>query len=224
MRTIGGIFGRSGYGPLYEHVLKVQDCVELLLPLVRSFTRQEWDEVGRLTEEMHRKESEADKIKNGIRRSLSHSFLHSVERTEMLLTLKAQDNVSDNCEAVAHLLEIRRTHVPDEIAEPLLRVCEQATKVGLVLISIIQKLPVLHEQSYPRAEMQAMAGLIDELHREEHASNQLEHTALKRVFDNEGSLDPVTVVFLMQIIQQLGDIADAAENTVDCIERMIGRR
>jgi len=224
MKTIGGIFGRSAYRPLYEHVLKVQDCIELLLPLVKSFIEKQWDEVARLTQEMHRREAQADKIKNEIRRSLSRSFLHSVERTEMLLTLKAQDNVSDNCEAVARLLEIRHTPVPGDIAEAIMEVGEQITNVGSLLTGIVQKLPGLHEESYPQEEMQATADLIDRLQREEHASNLLEHAALKRVFENEESLDPVTVVFLTRIIEQLGEIADAAENTVDCIERMIGRR
>lgn len=224
MRTIGGIFGRSAYGPLHEHALKVQDCLALLLPVVRSFLERNWDEVTRLTQEIHRRESEADRIKNEIRRSLSHSFLHSVERTEMLLTLKSQDDVSDNCEAVAHLLEIRHTPVHDAIGEALIKVCEQAASVGTVLVSVVEKLPALEEKSYPAEEMRAVTVLIDELHSEEHTCNMLEHDALREVFRNEGSLDPVSVVFLMQIIQQLGEIANAAENTADCIERMIGRR
>ena len=224
MRTIGGIFGRSAYGPLYEHVLKVQDCILLLLPLIKSFIDRKWNDVARLTEQIHQKEAEADKIKNEIRRSLSRSFLHSVERTEMLLTLKAQDDISDNCEAVAQLLEIRNTPVPEEIGAAVLKVCDQATKVVSVLIGILEDLPGLEEKSYPPSEMQAVADQIDQLQREEHVSNVLEHAALREVFNKEEQLDPVSVLFLMQIIQQLGEIADAAENTVDCIERMIGRR
>jgi len=224
VRTIGGIFGRSAYGPLHEHALKVQDCIGLLLPLVKSFLERNWGEVTRLKQEIHQREAEADKIKNEIRRSLSHSFLHSVERTEMLLTLKSQDDVADNCEGVAWLLGIRQTPVLGEIGDATIKVCEQAASVGSVLVSVVEKLPALEERSYPPEQMRAVNALIDELRTEEHTCNILEHDALREVFRNEGSLDPVSVVFLMQIIQRLGGIADAAENTADCIERMIGRR
>jgi len=36
MRTIGGVFGRSPMGPLYEHMLRVMDCLTELKPLMKG--------------------------------------------------------------------------------------------------------------------------------------------------------------------------------------------
>jgi len=224
MRKIGGLFGRSAYGPLYEHALKVQDCLRLLTPLVRAFVECDYEQVGRLAEQIHHSESQADEIKNDIRRKLSHSFLHSVERAEMLFTLKAQDDVSDSCEDVAQLLEIRRTHVPGRVAGQALKLAQQVINVGLVLVEIDGKLPGLEEASFPDEGIREVSDLFDRLRREEHDANLQKQEALRELFRSERELDPVSVMFLMQTMEQMAAIANAAENTADCIERMIGRR
>jgi len=224
MRRIGGIFGRSAYGPLYEHALKVQDCLQLVVPLMRAFISVNYEEIGRLAQQVHERESSADRIKNEIRRKLSHSFLHSVERSEILLTLKAQDDVSDSCEDVAQLLEIRRTHVPERLAGVALELAEQAVEAGFALVEIDHRLPGLEEASFPEEGIRQLNDQLNSLHLKEYEANLIEQKALREVIAAESQLDPVSVMFLVQIVQQLGAIADAAENAADCIERMIGRR
>jgi len=224
MRTIGGIFGRSAYGPLYEHMLKVQDCLSMLLPMMQAFTMGEWKEVRRMAEEIHNREGEADVIKNEIRRSLSLSIFTSVERGEILLTLKAQDDICDGCEEVARLLEIRRTPAPDELDASFIKLTQQVAKVGTLAVDIVRRLQGWEEGSHSVSDVQAVVDMIDQLQHQEHLSSKLEQSALCSIFEHENKTDAVSLIFLMRIVEQLGEISASAENTADCIERMIGKR
>ena len=224
MRAIGGVFGRPAFGALYEHMIKVQDCLTLLHPMMLSFTKQDFEAVQRSAREMHQHENEADKIKNEIRRALSRSIFTAVERTEMLLLLKAQDDVSDNCDEVARLLEIRETPVWVEIAVEFMRLTERVVETGAVLGHMEERLKDLEGTTYPHAEMERLAALADQLQHGEHETAALEQAALRKIFENENRTDPVTLIFLMQIARALGDTASAAENTADVLERMMGMR
>jgi len=223
-RTIGGIFGRSAFGPIFEHMVKVQDCIALLSPLVGAFAEADRGEVRRLADEMHRREGEADRIKNEIRRSLSRSFFTSVERSEMLYLLKAQDDISDSCDEVAKLLEMRDTPLPREMSASFTALARQVAATGAVLAEIVDKLQAFEENPNPRAQIEQVGVLIDRLQADEHEVSLREHDALKDVFREEQRIDPVSVIFLMQIARQLGETIGAVQNTVDVIERMIGRR
>ena len=224
MRPIGGIFGRPAFGALFEHMLKVQDCLSLLEPLMLSFTKLEFNAARRYAYDIHQREGEADAIKNEIRAGLSHSIFTAVERTEMLLLLKAQDDISDNCERVAAFVEIRETAVWPELAVDFIRLAEQVASVGRMLGQVEKKLKDLEGTAYPHGEMEKVAALLDRVQQGEHDTGSLQQALLRRLFENEKRVDPVSVIFLMQIAQQLSKIVGAAENTADVLGRMIGTR
>jgi len=224
MRAIGGIFGRPAFGALYEHMLKVQDCLSLLEPMMLSFTRLEFNAARRYAYEIHQRENEADAIKNEIRAGLSRSIFTAVERTEMLLLLKAQDDVSDDCERVASLVEIRDTAVWPEIAVDFMQLAARVVQVGRLLGQVEEKLKDVEGTAYLHGELEKLSALIDQVQQGEHDTGRLQQTLLSRLFQNETRTDPVSVIFLMQIAQQMSAIVGAAENTSDVLGRMIGMR
>ena len=224
MKAIGGIFGRPVFSAVYEHVLKVQDSLALLRPLMEDFVGGRRDQVQRVAAEIHQKENEADAIKSEIRRGLSHSIFSAVERAEMLFLLKAQDDIVDNCWGVAKLVEIRQTATSPEIARELLQLAENVTQTVETLVGAEYKLAQLEGTTYPRSELDAVTAAIDHIHRQEHEADSLEHSALKTIIQNESRLDPVSCILLMQIARQIGSIANSAQNTADSLERMIGLR
>jgi len=205
-------------------MLKVQDCLSLLEPMLLSFTKLEFNAARRYAYDIHERESDADRIKNEIRAGLSHSIFTAVERTEMLLLLKAQDDISDHCERVAALVEIRETSVWPELAVDFMRLAEQVVSVGRMLGQVEEKLKDFEGTAYPTGEMAKLAALLDRVQQGEHETGLLQQALLRRLFENEKHIDPVSVIFLMQIAQQLSNIVGAAENTADVLGRMIGTR
>ena len=205
-------------------MLKVQDCLSLLEPMMLSFTRLEFNAARRYAYEIHQRENEADAIKNEIRAGLSRSIFTAVERTEMLLLLKAQDDVSDDCERVASLVEIRDTAVWPEIAVDFMQLAARVVQVGRLLGQVEEKLKDVEGTAYLHGELEKLSALIDQVQQGEHDTGRLQQTLLSRLFQNETRTDPVSVIFLMQIAQQMSAIVGAAENTSDVLGRMIGMR
>ena len=112
MGRIGGLFGRSTMGPIAEHLLKCQECVDILEELIDRFVTGK--SVGDLAERINRCESDADLIKNEIRRNMTPSVWSAVERAEVVRLLGKEDDIADGAAAIAQLLKVRKTACPEE--------------------------------------------------------------------------------------------------------------
>jgi len=181
-KTIGGLFGRSAFGPVHELALKVRTCVARLEQLVEALASGEAERVRKVAREMRSLEGEADSIKQEIRASLSSSIFSSVARAEVLLLVKTLDNVADECERLANLLTVRRTSLPGELAGRLrnLRVAVAATveeMVGMTgeLRDAEQKAPDPHRKDRVHEAIDRVAGC-------EHEADLCEGRFLKALF------------------------------------------
>ncbi len=67
MTLLDRLFKKSPFGPIIEHSKKVQECIELIKPVIKAWLREDWDEIERLRYEISRKENEADQLKRTIR-------------------------------------------------------------------------------------------------------------------------------------------------------------
>ncbi len=224
MRKIGGLFGRSPFGPLHEHMAKVHDCVEQIPPLMEAFIAAQWDEVVRLGEEIDRFEAEADEIKHGIRNSISSSIFSSSERGDILSILKTQDSVADRCKDVSVLTAMRRTVVPDFLKPVLAALARQVKSTTDILLEVSHSLCQVFEQSYDQAALAAVMERIDDIHRSEHEADQEEKRFLELMFEREKELDPVSIFLLMKVVGRVGSVADSAENVGDSLRGWIESR
>ena len=101
MTILDMLFKKSPFGPIIEHSKKVQECIELINPVIKAWLREDWDEIERLRYEISRKENEADKLKISIRSGLPKSLFYPVPRGDLLRILSNQDNSVHSC---THLL------------------------------------------------------------------------------------------------------------------------
>jgi predicted phosphate transport protein (TIGR00153 family) len=223
VRTIGGLFGRSAFGPLHEQVLKTLDCTRTVCELVEAHAAGDWEKVAATAARLHELESEADNIKGEIRNSLSASLFSSVERGEVLFLIKHIDHVADLSEETAKFLEVRRTPVPEPLADDYRalgrKVCECADVLGQVMAELVK----MEADPAGRSRTDDVYRMIDRVHQLEHESDMLQQGFLKSLFSMEKDLDPMSVVMLMRISERLAFIADQVENNADVIARMVAK-
>jgi len=226
LRKIGGIFGRSVFGPINEHMSRVADCVEAVRPLLGSWLAREWDALAREAARMHDLENAADRIKHEIRNSLSAGVFSAVERSEVMDIIKAQDDIADNCERLAEILEIRRTVAPtDDIRREYLELAEELIRTGGRLAQIVAKVTELFcGAGGGREELRGLISELEDVHRGEHNCGQIEHSIIGRLFAMEKELDALTVIFLWNLTDRMGSVAGSVENAADALRRMIGQR
>lgn len=222
MRQIGGFLGRSAFGPLAEQMLKARETVEELPGLLRAFAAGQRQVALEVAARIDTLEGQTDDVKDEIRTNLSRSFFSSVERSEVLLLVKLLDSIADDCQRLAKSIAIRDTPFPSLLNKPVEALVAQVIKAVEALTRSVLLLRHSEARSAPRSELARAEETLRQVAYEEYLADQAEHDALKTLFDNEKGQDAVSVIFLMQIIRQIGAVADAAQNSADGFRRLIG--
>lgn len=220
MKTIGGPWGRSVLGPVREHMGKVTDCLDIFSRAIREFVKGNHSCLEKLSREVTEAENAADMIKNGIRDSFSRSIFASGARSDVLVMIHRQDDISDACEDVVKLLTLRKVDVPKELRKLLISL---AHEVRDSVRSLEQAVRILSEaeESEQAAHKKTAGELLDSVTKREWESDRIELEFARQLLGEEQKLDPISVFYLMQLGRTVSSIADCAENSADCLRQML---
>ena len=221
MGLIREVFGASPFGPLLEHTKKTYECVKLIRPLMEAMIKQEYEEVHRLQDAVSKLEYEADQIKHEIRENLPRRYFLPVAREDLDSFLHSQDFVADGVEDFAVILMIRKTRIHPALADKFLEFADQVFSVSTKLMSAAKEMLNLAETSFDGAEARVVLEQITGLGEEEWKADRMQRRLSIRIYELEGELDPVTVLFYEKMLQALSAVANAAENTGDMLRTMI---
>jgi len=221
MSIISKLFGKSPFEPLYQHMLKVKECVDLVRPLMDAFIKGENKEVKEVASKIFKAEHDADMVKKDIRNNLPKSILLPVARGDLLSFLKEQDSIADSAEDLAVLLTMRETAVPEEIKDELSVFVERVLETYEAAMAVSSEIKVLAETSFAGVEAHKVMDLIEELKLKEWEADKAQMEAAKKMFSIEKKLDPVSVMMWMHIFGELGTLANHAENAGDRMRMML---
>ena len=223
-RKIGGLLGRSAFGPLYEHMVQVVKTARLLKQLASEFVAGDFARVKAAAQRVDVEEAEADRIKDEIRRHLTQSFFSAVQRSDTLLVLALQDNIADNANDTAKLLSVRKTSLPEGLHPRFLSFTEAVVHTTELLLDRTRALHETLESGSERPRLHEELEKLQAVHQAQFQASQQHRQFLEGLFAVEGEVDPVTTIILMQIASRLELVAQAAENTAECLERMVAQR
>jgi predicted phosphate transport protein (TIGR00153 family) len=221
MSIISKLFGKSPFEPLYQHMLKVKACVDLVRPLMDTFLKGDEEKVRDVARKIFKAEHDADMVKKDIRSSLPKSIFLPVARGDILRFLKEQDNIADSAEDLAALLMLRKTTVPEELKEELKVFVDKVLETYEVAMTVSSEIKLLAETSFGGEEAHKVMELIEQLKVKEWEADKAQMTAAKKMFSIEKKLDPVSVMMWMHIFSELGTLANHAENAGDQMRLML---
>jgi hypothetical protein len=223
MSIIGKFFGAAPFKFVAEHTKKVHECVKLLQPLTEALLAEDYDKIEELHDRMSMTEHEADQIKNQLRDDISRVYLLSVEKSELKRFIQMQDAVADAAEDYCVVLLLRKTRVPDPLREEFSAFVTQVIHVSEELLQVAEELSLLAEAAFTGVEAERVLRAIDKICYEEWQADRLQRKLARHVYGLEGSLDPITLVFLDKFCQTLGEVANAAERAAKYLHTMIAR-
>jgi len=221
MPLIRELFGKSPFGPLVQHTKKVHECVRLIRPLLDAVVKEDYEEVHRLQDAVSKLEYEADLIKQEIREQLPRRYFLPVERGDLDAFLHCQDNVADGVEDFAVMLLIRNTRVHPSLVSEFTAYVDQIMQVSDTLMASAEELEVLAATSFSGAESKSVLQRINGLGEQEWMADRMQRKIRRHIYDLEKELDPVTIMFYEKMLQSLGEVANAAENTGELLRQMI---
>ncbi|MDX5372935.1 MAG: TIGR00153 family protein [Pseudomonadaceae bacterium] len=217
------LFGRSPIGPMQQHIAKAHECAANLLPFFEAVMAQDWTEVARVQQEMVRLEKEADKLKKSVRLNLPKSLFLPVPRSDLLELLSVQDKVANRAKDIAGLMLGREMAIPAEL-QPLIRAFVQRTvDASAQALKAMQELDELLETGFGGREAKLVETLVEELDDIEDDTDRLQIEVRRALFKLEKDMPAVDVMFLYQIIDWVGDVADRAQRVGNRLEQLLAR-
>lgn len=221
MRMIGGLFGRSAWGPLWEHLEKAKDCIDLLKLSVEKYIEGDSDKLQELARKTARIEKDADTIKENIRLRLSRSIFSSVERSEIMAWLRQQDGIADSCDDTVKLFSLRKTKIVEELKVPLRKLVKRVADMADELISAVKMFGELEVGETTKSQIDELTTIISSTQKGKDDVDTLQADFLKILFKAEKKMDPVSILFLMNTAEKISRVADRIENVGDIIRHML---
>lgn len=218
---ISDLFGKSPFGSIVEHSMKVHECVELLWPLMESLVNEDYDEIHNLHSRMARLEYEADLIKHDIRGFITKRSLLPVDRSNLINFLACQERMADLAQDFSVILTLRKTTVNPDIQDGFFNYLNQVFQVSGMLLAAAVEFKNLAETSFAGAEGRSILKLIERLGAEEWKADKMSRTLSRTIYALEGRESILNILFYEKMVIMLGSIANQAENGGDYLRVMI---
>jgi predicted phosphate transport protein (TIGR00153 family) len=152
---------------------------------------------------------------------LPKSLFMPVPRQDLLELLLVQDKMANRTKDVSGLVMGRKMQIPKPIAKEFLTFVSRNIDAAKQARKSVRELDELFVTGFRGAEVSMVESLIDELDRIETETDDLQASLRGSLFEIEDTLDPVTVIFLYQVIELTGEIADMAERVGRRLELLL---
>lgn len=210
--NLSNLFGRSPIKPMQEHMaLAVQAAAELV-PFFEAVTKGDWANASNIQQQVVKFENDADEIKKQLRLHLPKSLFLPVPRTDLLELLTMQDRIPNRAKDIAGIIMGRRMTIPDSMKPQMNEFVRASVAAAEQALTAINELDELLETGFSGRELTVVENMIKELDILEEKADQLEIGVRTSLFALEAQLPPVDVMFLYNIIDWVGDIANRAHD------------
>ncbi|MBU2871955.1 TIGR00153 family protein [Colwellia sp. E2M01] len=222
--TILGVFAKSPIKPLVNHIQIVVKCSQQLIPFFEACTAQDWNEAANVRRKLSKLEQDADAVKRQLRLELPGGLFMPVDRTDLLELVSQQDKIANKAKDIAGRVLGRSLEIPASLQAEFtayLTRCIEATEKAE---EAINELDDLLETGFRGREVRLVENMISQLDAIEDDTDRLQVSIRKHLLAIEKDLNPVDVIFLYQIIDWVGDLADLAERVGARLEILLARK
>lgn len=216
-------FEESPFGPLGKHMRMVKECVALVEPMFQRVRDNDWEGLGNITHQVFKYEHEADKVKNEIRRRIPKTFYLPIYRGDLLAYLKLQDDMADSVEDLAVLLTLKNLAMPEPLADNIMELVKQVLVVCDYLFHCTDQLAILVEADFGGKRVNEILDLVAKAERAEWEADKVQYAASQKLFTLEDEVRATDIMLWSHVFQQLGKLANQADNTAERLRRMLVR-
>ncbi len=218
---LANIFGSSPVVPLEKHINISYRCAKQLHAFFLAAISGNWNKAAKVRAEIETLEHAADDLKKEIRLNLPKSLFMPVPRQDLLELLLVQDKIANRTKDVSGIVMGRKMQIPAAIAEQFLEFVDRNIDAAKQARKSVRELDELFTSGFRGAEVALVTGLIEELDRIETDTDDKQASLRTALFEIEQSLNPVDAIFMYQVIELTGEIADMAERVGRRLELLL---
>lgn len=209
-----------GIGPLMDRVV---ECAAEVEPLIEKLVAGDQDAVVKQAKRISQLEGAADEAKNAVRANMPIRLFLPVDRRDVLKLLSQIDAIADSAEDVGVLLTLRPMTVPVEMKTLLRLYVERVMHCVRTAAELVGMMDTLLAAGFGGKPVEEARKVIEEIAREEHESDKVQDQLAKLVFQLEDRMSPVAVFMWLKVLNEIGDMANHAENVADQFRLFIAR-
>ena len=218
---LANIFGASPVQPLEKHIDIAYRCAKQLRKFFAAAVSGDWDEASAVREKIAKLEHAADDLKKEIRLHLPKSLFMPVPREDLLGLLHVQDKIANRSKDISGIVLGRRMQIPTPIAEQFLDFVDRNVDAAKQARKSVRELDELFTAGFRGAEVDLVEELLEELDRIETDTDDKQAALRWALYAIEETLNPIDAVFLYQVIELTGEIADMAERVGRHLELLL---
>ncbi|MDH5617017.1 MAG: TIGR00153 family protein [Gammaproteobacteria bacterium] len=218
---LANIFGTSPVRPLEQHMDIVYRCAKKLRPFVNAVINRDLKRMAEVRGQIEALEHQADDLKKSIRINMPKSLFMPVPREDLLELLLVQDKIANRTKDVSGVIMGRKMKIPKEIAPQFLEFVESNVDAARQARKSVRELDELFTAGFKGAEVTLVSELIEELDQIETHTDEQQTLIRSALFEIEKTLDPIDAIFLYEVIELTGEIADMAERVGRRLELLL---
>ena len=221
--SILGVFAKSPIKPLEKHIRLVSKCSHQLIPFFDAVAKKDWDTASKVRAEISKMEQDADVLKRQLRLELPGGLFMPVDRADLLELLTQQDKIANKSKDIAGRIFGRQLVIPEQLHEQFKAYVQRCIDAIDKAADAINELDDLLETGFRGREVELVEKMILQLDSIEDDTDSMQIKIRAELLAIESELNPVDVMFLYQIIEWVGDLADLAERVGARLEILLAR-
>ena len=221
--SILGMFAKSPFSALQEHMDLGKQAAIALQNFLGSASVSDWGKASQYRQEIIDLEHAADDIKNQIRTHLPKSLFMSVSREDLLDLVYTMDGIPNTAKDISGIMIGRQMEIPNQIAEQFSSFTKAAIKAAKQASAAIEKVDEVQKGGFSSNDTDLLQDLVAELEQLEHENDNLEAALRNDFFEIEKDFPAVDVMFLYDIFNRIGSLADIAQTAGHILIRLVSR-
>ncbi len=223
INSIMGIFAKSPFKPLEEHIRKVHECAQQLVPFFEAVEAEDWDKAETIRARLSSLEHDADELKREIRLKLPSGIFLPVDRTDLLELVRQQDMIANRAKDIAGRVTGRKLTIPSPIQAQFNAYVERNLDATKMASKAVNEFDELIETGFVGREVSLVEDIIHTLDKLEDDTDSMQRELRIAVYKIENEYSPIDMMVLYKIIEWVGDLADQAERVGTRLEMMLAR-
>ena len=209
--TFSELISRSPFGPIQVHMEKTKRCAEELLIYIDAASSNDWDKATISRQKIIQLEKDADGLKAETRDLLPKGLFLFVPRGDLLDLIGLADEIPNTIKDISGLIYGRKMKIPSQISTSFKDFLSEAVSAVTTASAAIDQLTEVSRLAFGSKASTELHKIISGLDSQEREIDQLEVVVRQQLFDIEKNLPPVDVIFLYDVINKIGELADRAE-------------
>jgi predicted phosphate transport protein (TIGR00153 family) len=217
------VFAKSPIKPIEEHIKIVAKASGSLVEFFECVCANNWKQAEEVYQKVADLEREADRLKREIRIELPRGLFLPVERTDLLELLTKQDRIANLAKDIAGRILGRELEVPETIQPNFTKFIALSVEACNRACEAVNEFDALLETGFKGREVELVESMVEGIDRIETDTDKMQISLRSELKQLENGMNPVDVMFLYNIIDWVGGLADAAETVGARLELMLAR-